>query len=302
LQKIKFKQNSFQNKEKRIKEIFLIRLQYPLNLQNPKTYNEKMQYLNLYKYSKDKRVILRSDKYKVREFLKGNNYEQYLTTSYGVWEAPEMINLKSLPNSFVLKANNSSGNKAIMFVKDKSVFKSQKEFTLQVSKIWEYSKKKLIVFKKLCQYHYLKIKPMIVAEEFLHNKNGAEFIDYKLYCFNGIVEFISAEEGKVEGKKYRTYYNSNWTKSDVTFKNDLPKPYYEYQKPINLDSMIIFAEKVSKDFPHIRVDLYEVNKTLFFGEITFSPDGCLTKWGDLNLDRFYGDKINLEYYKNDQEI
>tara|TARA_B100001093_G_C26757673_1_gene984172 strand:- start:48 stop:302 length:255 start_codon:yes stop_codon:yes gene_type:complete len=84
LQKIKFKQNSFQNKEKRIKEIFLIRLQYPLNLQNPKTYNEKMQYLNLYKYSKDKRVILRSDKYKVREFLKGNNYEQYLTTSYGV--------------------------------------------------------------------------------------------------------------------------------------------------------------------------------------------------------------------------
>lgn len=258
-----------------------------------------MQYLNLYKYSKDKRVILRSDKYKVREFLKENNQEQYLTISYGVWEAPEMINLKSLPNSFVLKANNSSGNKAIMFVKDKSVFKSQKEFTLEVSKIWEYSKKKLIVFKKLCQYHYLKINPMIVAEEFLHNKNGAKFIDYKLYCFNGIVEFISAEEGKVEGKKYRTYYNSNWTKSDVKFKNDLPKPYYEYKRPINLDSMITFAEKVSKNFPHIRVDLYEVNNTLFFGEITFTPDRCLTKWGDLNLDRFYGDKINLEYYKND---
>ena len=252
-----------------------------------------MQFLNLNFYSKDKRVIARADKYKVREYLKEKNSERYLPTLLASWESPEMVELDYLPKSFVLKTNNSSGNNSIMFVKDKSKFKNNKEFINEVRKIWENSKNQLKIFKNNCEYHYLKIKPKLIAQEYLSNFNGDKFIDYKFYCFNGKVDFISAEEGKVEGLKFRKYYNPDWSKSQVFFLDDLPEPSFEYKKPKNLSSMITLAEILSDKFPHMRVDLYEVNDLIYFGELTFTPDACLSKWGSIEMDKFYGYKIEL---------
>ena len=270
----------------RVKKNFMKKLGYPLNLQNPKTYCEKIQWLKFNRYGNDKNVIIRADKYAVRGYIESKGFGKYLVPLYGNWAKPEEIDWQKLPNRFVLKLNNGSGPKYCWFVKDNLAF-SKKKFEIET---------KAIMLKKYGEkegeFHYGKMLPMILAEEYLEDDQQA-IKDYKFYCFNGEVAFFSVEQGKIEGLPVRDYYDLDWNSGTVKFFADLPRPKQQFEKPDNFDQMLFMAKSLSQGYPHIRVDLYNIAGRIYFGELTFTPENGMTRWDPLSLDLKYGRLMNI---------
>ncbi len=271
----------------RIKKKFVERLGYRPNLRNPESYCEKIQWLKLNHNTFDKRIIERADKYLVRNYLERKKLGQYLVTLYGCWNKPEEIDWDKLPSKFVLKLNNGSGRKYIWFVKDKKDFSVRK---------FERKVKKRMAVKfghQLGEFHYGKMPTKIIAEEYLEESSCCPIRDYKFYCFHGKIAFLSVEEGRYEGLHTRDYYNLDWEKSPVDFFNDVAHPHTPYTKPENFQQMVALAETLSIGYPHIRVDLYCVNGTVYFGELTYTSDNGFTQWKPQSLDFEYGKLMNI---------
>ena len=261
-------------------------LGYSLNLKNPQSYCEKIQWLKLNDHLNDDKVIARADKYAVRKFIEEKGLTEHLVTLYGCYERPEDIDWEKLPHQFVLKLNNGSGPDYRWFVKNKATF--------NVSRFEAEARKTM--FKKygyiLGEFHYGKIPPKIIAEEYLIDQHHT-FKDYKFYCFHGKVEFLSVEEGKTEGHNVIEYYDTKWEKYPVNFFNDYPRPESSFNRPDNLKHMVLIAETLSQGYPHIRVDLYNVNGHIFIGELTYTPESGFVEWKPRSLDFKYGRLMDL---------
>lgn len=222
----------------------------------------------------------------MRNFIKSKGFDKNLVNLYGYWEKPEDIDWDKLPSRFVLKWNNGSGKKYCWFIEDKSklsITKFEKEA--------KYALKKKFGERK-GEFHYGKIKPMLIAEEFLDD-NSKGVIDYKFYCFNGKIAFFSVEDGKINGNQQRDYYNLDWTKSSIKFFNDVSSSNYKFKKPKNFDKMVLMAEELSKGFPHLRVDLYNIDGQIYFGELTYTPENGFTQWNPTSLDLKFGELMNI---------
>lgn len=260
---------------------------YKPNLRKPSSYNEKIQWLKLNHLGNDPKAIARADKYAVREFIQSQGYGDTLVKLYGVWDKPEDINFSALPDQFVLKLNHASGQKFIWLVKDKTTFNRQrfiKEAKLRMRKAYG---------RKYGEFHYTKMPRKIIAEEYLTD-NERPLKDYKFYCFHGRVVFFSVEEGKIEGEKYRDYYNPDWSPFRGKFLYDHPQPSKPYTAPENFAAMIEMAENLSQGFPHIRVDLYNIEGKIYFGELTYSSDNGMTAWVPKSLDYEFGKLMHLD--------
>jgi hypothetical protein len=272
--------------QKKFKKLFKKVLGYSLNLRNPKTYCEKIQWLKFNHNANDEKVINRADKYAVRKFIESKGFGEHLITLYGNWEQPEQIDWQQLPNRFVLKLNNGSGKKYLWFVKDKSLF-SIKKFEAEV---------KAVMHIKYdidnCEYHYWKMLPMIIAEEYFEDTQEG-ILDYKFYCFNGEIAFLSVGQGTIQGAKMVDYYTTDWDKSPVKFFADHSGPKQPYEKPDNFDQMIFIAKTLSKGYPHIRVDLYNIAGKVYFGELTYTPENGMTQWNPKSLDLEYGKLMDI---------
>lgn len=268
-----------------------------LNLDNPRTFNEKIQWLKLYNSTPIKTRL--ADKYLVRDWVKEKIGEQYLIPLLGVYDKFEDIDFDKLPNQFVIKCNHGSGWNII--VKDKS--------KLNLSEVKEKLDKWMstnFAFKVGCELHYKNMQPKIIIEKYMEDDSG-DLRDYKFLCFDGIVKYIW-----VDGERYsehkRNLYDLKW--------NLLKKKIGEgriYQnikncpKPYNLDKMIEFATLLSKDFSFVRVDFFEANKKLYFGEMTFTsasgthitePKSFIFELGDLiKLPKLAYNIETGEYYK-----
>lgn len=238
-----------------------------LNLENPKTFNEKIQYRIL----KDRKDIYTqlADKYSVREYVKEKIGEEYLIKLLGVYERAEDIEYDKLPNKFVLKCNHDSGS--VIICKDKLTF-NKKE-----------ANKKLNFFLKrnfyymTREWHYKNIKPLIICEEYLE-ETGEAVDDYKVYIFNQknkkSLSFIQIEEDRF-GDHRRGIYTENWELLPVKRTLEYPK---RGIKPKNLELMIDLSKKLTENFEFVRVDFYECNGKLYFGELTFTPAGGIGKF------------------------
>ena len=270
----------------RIKRRFIQRFGYVPNLHKPKSYCEKMQWLKLNINSNNPKVIERADKFLVRNYIKEMGFSEHLVTLYGVYDKPEEIDWNTLPQRFVLKLNNASGPNYRWFVEDKSTFSISK-FTSQAN-----SRLHDKYGSKYGEFHYGKIPPKIIAEEYLEDSRDS-FIDYSFYCFHGKVVFLSVEEGKREGRIGIEYYNTNWEKHPVDFFNDYPRVQNPFQKPANFDRMILIAETLSRGYPHLRVDLYNVGGHIYFGELTYTPESGFIEWNPVSLDYEYGKLIDI---------
>lgn len=251
-----------------------------LNLTNPQDFNEKIHYLLIYRYNEMETRC--TDKYLVRGYIEKKGLSVLLPKLYGVYNSFQEIDFNSLPSRFVLKTNHSCGDVFICLNKGK--FNIENANKVLSKKLKEnYAKKKL-------EYHYSKIKPKIICEEYIEDGSGKMPKDYKFFCFNGKVYSIlvcSNRSVKVE----QNWYDINWNKLDYVteeYKNTI-----EHEKPKNLEQMVEIAECLSNDFGFVRVDLYNANGKIFFGELTFSPAAGFIRFVKPEVLREYGDLIKL---------
>ena len=272
-----------------LKDWFSLRTGQTLNLDNPVTFNEKIQWLKLHDSTPLKTRL--ADKYLVRDWIKEKVGEQYLIPLLGVWEKFDDIDFNKLPDKFVLKANHGCGWNII--VKDKSKFdkkEAQKKFDKWMQTNFAYCAG--------LELHYKNIKPLIIAEEYIEEVDSCA-IDYKFICFDGNPELCWVSD-KSKNIQERSFYNMDWVMQDI----ELVEPHKvqakePVEKPQNLAEMIKIAKELSRGFAFVRVDLYKLlDGTLKFGELTFTSASGVSKWSSYDIDKKLGDLINIEALKN----
>ncbi|WP_454871115.1 ATP-grasp fold amidoligase family protein [Priestia megaterium] len=252
---------------------------YELNIQNPKTFSEKIQWMKLFgKLEKYSKYV---DKYEVRDFVKDRIGEQYLVPLIQVNNNVKEINFELLPNSFVMKATHGCGWNII--VNDKSninedIEKKKMEQWLKT----DYS-------KKTGENNYKGIIPRIIIEELLQDPSG-DLKDYKIFCFHGVPHHIQVSGNRFNGRA-RSLFDLNWNKLPVQSGNlSFHEP---LEKPAHLNKMIKLAEKLASDFPFVRVDFYYTNNQIFFGELTFTPSNGFRRYKPYSFDKMCGDLLDL---------
>lgn len=253
-----------------------------LNLDNPETYDQKIQWLKVYDSTPLKTRL--TDKYLVRDWVKGKIGEKYLTKLLGVWDNFDDIDFDALPDKFVLKANHGCGFNFI--VPDKS--KMDKSDARYKFRTWL---KINYAYRWGMEPQYRDIEPKIIAEEYLENDNR-DLYDYKIWCFGGEPKYIQFLSERNKGGLKMAFYDTEWNL--MPFVYDHPRLDRIAEKPDNLDEMLDIAKTLSKDFCHVRVDLYRLNDgTIKFGEMTFTSCSGTCHWDPPEYNKILGDLITL---------
>ena len=268
--------------EKELKRWYKEKTGEVLDLDNPQTYNEKIQWIKLYGVTP--LMITLTDKYAVREWIKQKIGEEYLVPLLGVWDRFEDIDFQQLPQKFVLKCNHGCGWNII--VKDKSQINymdMRRKIERWLNTNYAYCGGFQLQYKDIC--------PKIIAEEYIENNNG-DLYDYKFWCFAGKVQFIMFLSERQKWLRMNNY-DKNWNLLPFTY--DYPNCEKEIPRPENLDKMIQIAEELAQGFPHVRVDLYRLNDGIIkFGEMTFTSCNGVCNWSDEDINYRLGTLINLK--------
>lgn len=254
-----------------------------LNLKNPKTLNEKMQWIKLYDHNPMYTQMV--DKYAVREYISEKIGEEYLIPLLGVWDSAEEIDFDSLPKQFVLKCNHDSGS--IIVCRDKSKFDIEK-----AKKRLSYGMKRDF-YSVTREWPYKDVKRKIIAEKYMEDVASPELRDYKFFCFEGKPEFLYLSEGLENHETAKISYVSFDWKPAPFQRIDYPQFETLPEKPKNLDKMIELAAGLSKGIHFLRVDFYEINGKIYFGELTFFPGSGYTKFEPEEWEKKLGELIKL---------
>lgn len=251
-----------------------------IDLENPQKYTEKINWCKIHWYNPLVEKCV--DKYEVREYVEQKIGSQYLNDLYGMWEHFEDIDFDSLPSEFVLKVTNGSGD--IYVCKDKSKMNLDEVL------------KKLNRFKHQNMYYanrewpYLKANHRYIAERLIHSSDGAAIKDYKIFCFHGEPQFCFVGSDRDTTVKF-DFFDKEWNYIPVTNGHDHKKPMPT--KPKHWKEMLEIARILSKDFPHVRVDLYEEEGRVYFGELTFFHFGGFVKFEPERYDYEFGKYFDL---------
>lgn len=254
-----------------------------LNLKNPQTFNEKLQWLKL--YNRKPEYTMMADKVEVRKYIAEKLGEEYLIPCLGVWDNADDIDFDKLPEQFVLKCNHNSG-KGMCICKDKSklnIKKVRKELNKGLKEKYFYHGR---------EWPYKNIKPKIIAEKYMVDESGVELKDYKLMCFNGKVKCIFTCSERYDKELKVTFFDKEWNR--LPFERHYRASEKEIFKPTTLNKMICFAEKLAENITFVRIDFYDINGNLFFGEITFFPGTGLEEFEPEIWDEKIGEWIKLE--------
>lgn len=273
--------------KKFIEKMFKATMDYPLNLENPKSFNEKLQWLKL--YDRNPLYTKLVDKYKVREYISEKIGEDYLIPLLGVWDDPEEIDFDSLPNKFVLKCNHNSGL-GMCICTDKS--------KIDIKKVKNELKSGLAqnYYLNGREWPYKNVSRKIICEKYMTDETGKNLRDYKFYCFDGKPKIVGIYQDRNSDKETTgDFFDMNFEWVDLKFgmPNALNKP----QKPQKFQEMIKIAEILSEGMPEVRVDLYISNNKIYFGELTFFDGGGFDKIEPLEWDYKLGSWIKLPKIK-----
>lgn len=267
--------------EKELKLWYKDKVGYELDLENPITYTQKIQWMKLYDSTQLKSDL--TDKYKVREWVKNKIGEKFLIPLLGVWNKFDDIDFNKLPDRFVLKCNHGCKFNHIVLDKNKLNINELKD------KFDEWMEQDF-AFKYGLQLHYSNIEHKIIAEEYLENNNH-DLYDYKFLCFNGEPKYIWVDTQRFT-KHARDFFDLDWNYLDLetqVARSNNPLP-----KPVNLEKMIELARTLSKGFPHVRVDFYVLNDgSIKFGEMTFTSSSGDNKWSPKIYDYKLGQLFDL---------
>ena len=240
------------------------------NLKAPETFNEKLIKLKLEDYNNNPLVKKCADKYAVREFVADRGLAHTLVRLIGVYNNPEEIVWDSLPDRFAMKWN--FGCHLNIICKDKS----RLDIDNCSKKLASWKKDKYYLKNSELQYKVDESQKKIIVEEFLDNGNGESPEDIKIYCYDGRPLYILiCSNRREDGTADYCYFDSEWNfKRFDTINND-PLLVSSIERPINLDQILSYASVLSSGFPFVRVDFYIVNGKIYFGEMTFTPCGCM---------------------------
>ncbi|QTE71027.1 glycosyl transferase [Clostridiales bacterium FE2011] len=252
-----------------------------LDLDNPKTFNEKLQWLKLYYQRPDHTRIV--DKYEMKKYVTETIGPGYVVPVLGVWDSADEIDFDALPEQFVLKTTHDCGGIIICTNKEDLDIEATKQ-KLTRSLHTDY-------YIQYREWPYKNVKPRILAEEYILDESGNQLKDYKVFCFNGNPYCIQVDFDRFTDHK-KNIYNTKWELLDFSF-NYPSHPEIHIQKPNNLDEMIRIACTLSKGEPYVRIDFYSVNERIYVGEITFFPASGYGKFIPAEYDKIFGDMITL---------
>jgi hypothetical protein len=274
------------NPEMATKLLFRLSQGYSLNLKNPKTLNEKLQYLKLNDYYENTTVTMAVDKYRVREYLNkcGYGYLANDLVGKGYYSSVDEIDIDDLPNRFVMKCNHDCGS--VVICKDKNNFD------------WKVASEKLRIalkndyWKENAEVQYSNVKKCIVSEKYLEDSNGS-LLDYKFYCFNGEPRLLYCTAPHIEGELLQMdYFDINFNRLNITRKGTTHLK-CSITKPEKWEEMLTIARELSAPFPFVRIDLFSVNNKIYLSEFTFIPTGGLAKYEEEGIDLWLGTQLKL---------
>lgn len=255
-----------------------------IDWKNPKTFTEKVQWLKLYNRKPEYTTMV--DKYLVKQYVAARIGEEYLIPTLGVWNSFEEIDWDSLPDKFVLKTTHGGGGGGVVISSDKS------KFDKQAASVKLNNSLHSDIYKAYREWPYKNIKRRIIAETLLENKDGQEINDYKFFCFHGQVKFFKIDFNRFIDH-HANYYSPSGTLLDFGEADFVPIPTADVKIPDNLPIMIQLAEKLAANEPFLRIDLYNVNGKIYFGEITFYPASGMGKFTNENIDQEIGSYIHI---------
>ena len=231
-----------------------------INFKKPKTFNEKLQCLKI--YDRNPKYIKLVDKYEVKKYIADKIGEEYIIPTLGIWDSIEDVDFASLPEQFVIKCTHDSGSTILC--------DDKKTFDVESAKNKLSKKLKENLFWWGREWPYKDVKPRIIAEKFMSDGSIDDIRDYKFMCFDGVVHNCFVCSDRKKNLKV-TFYDLDW--NVLPFERHYPKSSVPIDKPLNFNKMIELAKILSKGIPFVRVDFYEVNGKIYFGELTFFP-GC----------------------------
>ena len=269
-----------------LKVLFRLRVGYRLDLKNPKKFNEKIQWLKL--FNRNPLYTTLVDKYAVKQYIADKIGEQYIIPTLGVWNKFDEIDFDKLPNQFVLKCTHDSGSYIIC--KDKTKFdvdSARKKLSSALKRNYYFAGR---------EWPYKNVFPRIIAEKYIEDRNGA-IVDYKFSCFNGNVDCVMVcLDRHINDVKFY-FFDKTWNLKRLNVRGKNAPEGFTIPKPSCMDEMFEIAAKLSKDIPFVRVDLFECDGKVYFGEMTFYPDSGF----DANLlpetDDYFGNLIDLSIIK-----
>lgn len=266
-----------------LKIMFRLKMGYKLNLKNPQTFNEKLQWLKLYNRKPEyTRMVDKSEAKTVAENILGKGY---VIPTLGVWNKFEEIDFNSLPDSFVLKTTNGGGGGGVIICRDKS------KLNLASAAERLKSSLKANIYRHLKEWPYKNVKPRIIAEKFMVDESG-ELRDYKFYCFNGEPKvFLVASERFSGHRTYFDYFDMEGNHLPFT-QGGMNNPVTP-ELPSTFEEMKQVATKLSHGLPHVRIDLYSVDEKVYFGEFTFFDSSGFEKFTPREWDNVFGNWLKL---------
>ncbi len=258
-----------------------------LHLNNPQTFCEKIQWLKLYNRKPEYTMMV--DKLAVKTYVAEKIGREYVIPVLGVWDKPEDIDFASLPEQFVLKTSHGGGSNGVFICKDKHIMNKMKV----VSKMRKAMR--LNIYKRNLEWPYKNVQKKIFAEQYMEDPTGtSDLLDYKWYCFNGEPKYCQVIKDR-KTKETIDFFDTEWRHQEfiglnpnVEYAIDTPAP------PSKLDEQIRIARKLSKDIPFSRIDLYEINGEIFFGEITFYPASGMGGFRPEKYDEILGQMLVLQ--------
>ena len=252
-----------------------------LNLKDPKTFNEKLQWLKLH----DRQPIYTKmvDKYEAKKLVASMVGEQYIIPTLGVWNKFDDIDFDGLPDRFVLKCTHDSGS--VVICKDKKTFDVD-----NARKILEAGLKENFYWYGR-EWPYKNVPRRIIAEKYMEDESGYELKDYKVFCFDGEPKMIQVDYDRFTGHK-RNLYTTDWEfiNATIEYPND---ENHEIERPLGLDTMLDIARKITKGIPHVRADFYSIGSDIYFGELTFYHGGGFEVFTPREFEITMGDWITL---------
>lgn len=268
-----------------LKILFRIRVGYWPNFRNPKSYNEKLQWLKLnYKRPEYTQMV---DKVAAKDYVAHIIGDKYIIPTLGVWDCVDEIDWNKLPNQFVIKAAHDSGG--IVVCKDKSKL----DINFVKAMLAGAGKKDYTKYNK--EYVYHDVPHRFIAEKYMEDESGFELKDYKIFCCDGEPKYLFVATGRQQHDTRFDFYDCNFNHLPVL--NGHPNADVWPAKPKNFEEMLEVAAKLSKGMPEVRVDLYNINGRIYFGELTFFHWSGLTPYEPREWDYKFGETIKLPIIK-----
>lgn len=261
---------------------FYLRVGYWPDLKNPQSFNEKLQWLKLHDIHPEYGKLV--DKASVKEIVGKIIGEKYIIPTYGIYNTVDDIDWSQLPSRFVLKSTCDSGG--VVICKDKETL----DISASIKKLKEAGEKDYSRFNKEYPYKYVSHK--YIAESYIIDESGYELKDYKFFCFDGVPRFVQLDFNRQTNHR-RNVYDTEWNLLDLQIQ--FPKGHDRiFPKPRNFNKMLEIAAKLSAGIPHVRIDLYNANGQIYFGEMTFFHGSGMEIFTPRKWDYEFGKYIQLQ--------